>query len=70
MKILTGMHRSGTSMTSNLLMGISGQTNFPEEHIGSATGKVREDSTQKNGERGALENLNETIKNHPKIKVL
>lgn len=35
MKILTGMHRSGTSMTSNLLMGISGQTNFPEEHIKS-----------------------------------
>jgi hypothetical protein len=35
MKIITGMHRSGTSMTSNMLMEISGQENFPEEHIKS-----------------------------------
>ncbi len=35
MKIITGMHRSGTSMTSNLLMEISGQANFPDEQIKS-----------------------------------
>ena len=35
MKIITGMHRSGTSMTSNLLMEISGQENLPGEHIHS-----------------------------------
>jgi hypothetical protein len=35
MKIITGMHRSGTSMTSNLLMEISGQTIHPEAQIKS-----------------------------------
>jgi hypothetical protein len=41
--------------------------NLPEENIGSATGKTRGDTTPGNGERGALDNLDEVIKNHPDV---
>ncbi len=35
MKIITGMHRSGTSMTSNFLMEIAGQASSPDKQIKS-----------------------------------
>jgi hypothetical protein len=41
--------------------------NLPENYIGSATSKARKDTTPENGERGALDNLDEAIKNNPKI---
>tara|TARA_Y100000310_G_C20441310_1_gene696246 strand:- start:9 stop:146 length:138 start_codon:yes stop_codon:yes gene_type:complete len=41
---------------------------LPKEGIGSATGKSREDSTPEGGNLGILEELNQVIKNNPKIK--
>jgi len=42
--------------------------NFPEENIGSATSKIREDSTPEGGDSGILENLNKTLQENRKIK--
>ena len=37
--------------------------NLPEENIGSATSKVRQDSTPQGGALGVLEELNDALKN-------
>ena len=40
---------------------------LPKEDVGSATGNARDDSTPEGGNLGILEELNKTIKHHPKI---
>jgi len=40
---------------------------LPEENIGSATGRVREDSTHEGGDLGSLEELNKILKKNSKI---
>ena len=43
--------------------------NIPEEHIGSATSKIRKESTPERGNLGILDDLNKALNDNKEIEI-